>query len=125
VRVAVNDRVAPGKRGCEPRRPPYGGPGHVHHPDPSPRNADDPPFRQELQERRLVHVPCHSLDRRQPPELLEHRSANEVTGVQDQLGALQSAQALTRQPPRSARHVRVGDDRDERQPAPFRNAPSR
>jgi hypothetical protein len=36
--------------------------------------------------------------------------------VDDQVGGVEPAQALVRQPPRTSRQVRVGDDRDEAQP---------
>jgi hypothetical protein len=95
-------------------------------PEPSVLDLDDPSLRQELSQRRLVHVPDHGLDRRKPSELFEHGDGNEVACVQDQVCSLEPTQTLRRQPPRPSREMRIRDDGDQRQLlAPSRKTPSR
>ena len=61
VGVAVDDRVAGWEEPHEPRRPPHGRAGHVHHPDAQAVNFDDPPLgrRDGILFRKLqVEQPC-------------------------------------------------------------------
>jgi hypothetical protein len=46
-------------------------------------------------------------------ELAQHLERGEVTGVQEQVRHRDPLEARVRQPPRAARHVRVGDDGDQ------------
>jgi hypothetical protein len=87
----------------------------VHHPDPRSCDLHHAPLRQQLRQRRLVHVPVDRRHRREGAELSENRGLHEVSGVQDQLGLLQLLQALRRQPARTARKMRVGENCDARQ----------
>jgi hypothetical protein len=126
MRVAVDNGLAPRKRGRQSLLTTDGGARHVHHPDSNLLDLDDPALGQNLTKLRLVHVPPHGFDRGELLQLLEHPERHEVAGVQDQVGLPQPTEALRRQSTHPARHVGVGDDRDERQPAaPFTNAPSR
>ena len=61
----------------------------------------------------IVLVAVHRLDRRQRAQLVEHARGREVARVEDQPGAAEQREALVRQPARAARHVRVGEQRDE------------
>jgi hypothetical protein len=84
----------------------------VHHPDPRAFDLDHAPFRKQLLQLRLVHVPEDRLDGRDRFELSKHRGADEVAAVHDQVGALQLTQAGLGKAARPARQVRVGDDGD-------------
>jgi hypothetical protein len=95
----------------------------VHHPDPRPLDLDHAPLGERRRQRRLVHVPVDGLDAAELLELCQHARGDEVTPVQDQVGGLELTEASIRQPPRTARQVRVGDHGDARQPKPFRNFP--
>jgi hypothetical protein len=97
----------------------------VHKPDPRFLDVDDATLRKQFPKAGVVHVPKDALDRRELLERLEHGDRDEITRVQDQLGVLKPPEAFHRQSPRSPRHVRIGDDGYARQPAPFRNTPSR
>ncbi len=126
MRVAVDDRVAARERRRQTLSPPNRRPGDMDDPEPSALDLHDPSLGQELSQRGLVHVPDDALDRRELPELLEHRDRGEVARVQDQVRLLEPAQALRGQPPRPSRQVRVGNDCDQRQLlAPSRKRPSR
>jgi hypothetical protein len=57
------------------------------------------------------------LERPELRQLAVDLGAHEVARVEDQVGRRQLAKALLGQLPRPTRHVRVGDDRDERQRA--------
>ena len=60
-----------------------------------------------------VHVPADRVHRRaERLQLLQDLELHEVAGVQDRVGVL-SRRRSVRQPPVPARHVRVGDDRDD------------
>lgn len=122
--MPVDDDVAPREGGRQPLGATERGPGHVNHPDPSPRDLDDSPLGERGEELRVVHVPRNGRHRSQPPQIVQHGRRDHVAGVEDQLCALESPQALVRQPSRASRQMRVRDDGDERQ-EPFRNAPSR
>lgn len=124
--VAVDNGVTARKRRRETLSPTGRRTRHVNDPDANVLDLHDPPLGQVLPQRGLVHVPHHGLHRREPTQPLEHADADEVTRMENEIGRFQAPQALGREAPRPPRHVRVGDDRDERQPAaPFRNAPSR
>jgi hypothetical protein len=56
-------------------------------------------------------------------ELAEDRQGNDVSGVQDQAGPLEDADALRGQPAFAARQVRVSKERDQLRSD--RNSPSR
>lgn len=117
VRVPVYDRVTPGEPCRKPRLSSRRRTGDVDDADPRPFDLHDPLLRQRLAQRGLVHVPVHGVDRRKRAQLLEHREHHEVAGVHDQVGDGQLCRARVRKPPRAARQVCVGDDRDAgRQP---------
>jgi hypothetical protein len=124
MRMPVDDRVAAGKRRDETLAPPRCRPRDVDEPDSNLVDVDHAALRQELPEPGLVHVPGHALHRRQRLEPFERGDGDEIAGVQDHIGPLEPAEAFRREPPCPSRRVRVGDDRDQGQPAaPFRNAP--
>src|SRR5262249_634762 len=115
VRVPVDDRLAVG----EPRRkaslPALPRPRVVDHPDPRTLHLDDVLAGKQSPQRRLVHVPLDSLDRRaESTQLFEERGRDEVAAVQDQVGAPQPPDTLVRKRPRPAREVRVRDDGNPR-----------
>jgi hypothetical protein len=84
----------------------------VNHPDPRTGDLDHSPLRQRFAKGRLVHVPRHCLDRREPAELVQHRRRDEIACVKDELCLLQPPQTPGRQSSRPARHMCVGDDGD-------------
>jgi hypothetical protein len=115
VRVAVNHRVTVGKATHEPDLATRPWARDVHHAESRTACVDDALARQSLPQRRLVHVPDHGLDRwAEPQELLQEAHRDEVAGVQDQVGRLKPLLAGSRKPPRAAREMSVGNDRDER-----------
>jgi hypothetical protein len=125
VRVSVHDGFAVREPRAQPRLTAYGGPWDVYEPDVRILDADDALARERFLQRRLVHVPVDRGDRSDRLELLEDAARDEVAAVDDQVGGSQQLQAGIGQPPRTAREMRVRDDRDPRQPRPFRKAPSR
>jgi hypothetical protein len=112
VRMPVDDRVAARKARGEPRLPPHARPRYVHHSDPRAAGLDDQLARKRLAEGGLVHVPEHCVHLTEPAKLVQHRGGHDVTRVQDQIRALEAAQALVRNLSRAPRQMRVGDDRD-------------
>jgi hypothetical protein len=85
----------------------------VHHADSRAAGLDHELTWERLAQRRLVHVPVDGPDRPEPSELLEHGGRDDVAGVQDQIGGLETAQALVRDAPRPARQMRIRDNRDD------------
>jgi hypothetical protein len=65
-------------------------------------------------ERGLVHVPVDAFDASESAELLERGDGREVAGVDDEIGSAQELDARVRQPPSTARQVRVSEDCDQR-----------
>jgi hypothetical protein len=124
--VAVHNGVTARKRRRKALSPTGSRTRHVNDPDANVLDLHDPPLGQVRPQRGLVHVPHHSLHRRELTQPLEHADADEVARMENEIGRLQTSEALGREAPGPPRHVRVGDDRDEGQPSvPFRNAPSR
>jgi hypothetical protein len=115
VRVAVDDGVAVLEPAGQPLCAPIRLAGVVRHPDARVPHLDDTTAREELQQLVVVHVPVHGFERPERSQLGEDRRLHEVAGVEDQLRALEIGEALGGDPARSARKVRVGNDRDERQ----------
>ena len=115
VRVAVDDGIAV----LEPPRQPLCAAlrraGVVRHSDSRLPYLDDSSARQQLQQPVVVHVSVNGLERPERAQLREDPRLHEVARVKDQLGSLEVGEALGRNPACSARKMRVGDDRDERQ----------
>ena len=64
-------------------------------------------------QRRLVDVAVDGRDGRpERLELVQHGDGGDVARVQDQVGGAQSGDAGVREPPRPARQMGVGDDRE-------------
>jgi hypothetical protein len=114
MRMAEDDPVAPGEARDQPGFPPGSRPRIVHDAEPGLPQLDHRLRRKERPQFRLVDVPVHGVDRRELAQLIEHAQRDEVAGVDDQVGRRELAQAGIRQPPRAARQVRVGEDRDAR-----------
>ena len=115
VRVTVDDGGAAGEARREPPLPSDARPRNVHHPDPRATRLDDELLWQRFAQRRLVHVPEDSLDAPELAKVVQHGRRDNVPRVQDQVRALQPAQALVRDAPRPSRQMGVGDDRDANQ----------
>jgi hypothetical protein len=111
--VPVHKRIAVLEAGGEPSLPPQAWSCVVDDPDPYSLDLDDVLFRQGLLQLRLVHVPVDALDRRpERAQFLQEPNGHEVAAVQNELRALDQADALVRQRARAAREMRVRDDRD-------------
>ena len=121
--MPVGDRVAPREGGGETRMPPGGGACVVHEPDPQALNFDHEASWQCFTQRVLVHVAVHGGDRSELLELLKHRRRRHVSGVEDELGPLEQAQALLWKAASAARQVRITDERDQKSSG--RNSPFR
>ena len=67
--------------------------------------------RQQLLKCPFVDIAVHGGDGRELRQLLEHGNSDEIAGMHDQVRRGELAQACIRQPPPTARQVRVGDDR--------------
>jgi hypothetical protein len=115
VRVAVDDGVAALEPTGQPLCTTLRFAGVVRDPDPRFLHLDDAATRKELLQLGIVHVPVDGLERAEGGELFENPSLHEVPRMQDQVRALEIGEALRRDPTRSARKMRVRDDRDERQ----------
>lgn len=115
VRMAVDNGIAvlkpAGQALCAPTRWAR----VVRHPDARFPYLDDTTAREELLQLVVVHVPVDGFERPERAQLGEDPRLHEVARVEDQLRALEIGKALGGDPARSARKVRVGDDRDERQ----------
>jgi hypothetical protein len=86
VRMPVDDRVAVLEPRGKPSLPPGPRPRVVDHPDPDALHLHDPLLRQQLLERRLVHVPADTFDRRpDATQFLENLRRDEVASVQQQV----------------------------------------
>ena len=118
VRVAVDDRAAV----LEPR----GEPGFaalararvVDHADLHAVHLDDALLRQDLLQGLLVHVSGDADDgRAELLQLLQDLRRNEVSSMQQEIGARDQPHALLGQRARPAREMRVGDDGDAGQEA--------
>lgn len=114
VRMPVHDDVAPLEPRDEPLCPPGSSAGVVDDADPRARGLDNPRLGKQRSQRGVVDVAVHGLHRRERPQLLEHAQRHEVARVDDQIGRLELAQARVREPPRPARQMRVGENRDAR-----------
>jgi hypothetical protein len=117
MRVPVDNGVARGKSRHEPRFSVLARTAVVNDPDPSPTRLDHPLGRQHRAQRWLVHVSVHALHRAEAPQLLEDAQRDEVPGVEDQVSPREPLNAVVGQPAAAARHVRVGDDRDDQRAA--------
>lgn len=122
VGVAVGDHVASRKEGVETLVPARGAAGIVDEPDLKAIRIDNAPARQGRPQGRLVHVPADSPDRRVGLELAQGGRGREITRVENQVGALEDADAFGRQPPRAPRQMRVSEEGD--QDGSARNSPS-
>jgi hypothetical protein len=115
VGVSIDDRRAGGKRSAQPLLAADTRAGVVEHPDSDRLQLDDPTFGQNGAERVVVHVPDHRLDRPERAQVVEHACGDDIPRMQDDVGLLEQAQTLRRQPARTPRQMRVRDDRDQRQ----------
>lgn len=121
--MPVGDRVAVWKDLGETRMPPGRTAGVVHEPDPQALGFDHAASWQCFTQRGLVHVAMHGEDRSELIELFEHRRGRHVSGVEDDLGPLEQAQALLWKATGAAREVRIPDERDQKSSG--RNSPFR
>jgi hypothetical protein len=115
MRVAVDDGVAALEPAGQPLCAPARVTGVMGHPDSRLPHVDDAAAREELFQLAVVHVPVDGFERTEVAELGENLRLHEVARVQDQVRTLEIRKAFGGDPPRSARKVRVRDDRDERQ----------
>ena len=113
--MAIDDDVAFGERGRQAPVAAGEGPRVVDEADLQPFRLDDHTLGERGPERGLVHVPEDSLQAAEPAKLVQHGRRDHVPRVQDQVRALQPAQALVRDAPRPPRQMGVGDDRDANQ----------
>ena len=113
--VAVDDGVAAVEPAGQPLWAPARFTGVVRHPDSRLPHLHDPAAREELLQLAVVHVPVYGFERTELAELGENLRLHEVARVQDQIRTLEIRKTRGRDPARSARKVRVRDDRDERQ----------
>ena len=111
VRVPVDDGVAVPEPAGQPLCAPSPGRGCASCRC-APPHLDDAAARKELLQLVVVHVPVDGFDRPQGTQLGEDPRLHEVARVEDQLRALELHETFGRDPARSAREVRVGDDRD-------------
>ena len=115
VRVAVDGGVAALEPAGQPLSASVRIAGVVGHPDPRVPHLDDTAARKKVLQLVVVHVPVDGLEPPERAELGENPGLHEVARVQDQVRTLEIGKALRRDPARSARQVRVRNDRDERQ----------
>jgi len=115
VRVPVDDGVAVLEPAGQPLCAPVRLAGVVRHADARLPHLDDAMARKKLLQLVVVHVPVDGFDRPQRTQLGEDPRVHEVARMEDQLGPLELRETFGGDPARSARKVRVGDDRDERQ----------
>jgi hypothetical protein len=115
MRVAVDDGVAALEPADQPLCAPARFTGVVRHPDSRLPHLDDAAAREDLLQLTVVHVPVDGLERAELPELGENLRLHEVARMQDHVRTLEIRKALGGDPARSARKMRIGDDRDERQ----------
>jgi hypothetical protein len=115
VRVPVDDSVAVLEPAGQPLSAAMRLSGVVRHPDARLPHLDDAAARKELLQLVVIHVPVDGFERPERTQLGENPRLHEVARVEYQLRALENREAFGGDPARSARKVRVGDDRDERQ----------
>jgi hypothetical protein len=88
--------------------------GVVDHRDAGTSRLDDPLLGQQPPQLGAVHVAVHANERRSDRlEVAQHLERREVAGVQEQVRRPDPLDARVGQPPRPARHVRVGYDGDD------------
>jgi hypothetical protein len=112
MRVAVDDGVTALEPAGQPVCAPARFTGVVRHPDSRLPHLDDAAAREDLLQLAVVHVPVDGLESTELAELGENLRLHEVARVQDQVRTLEIRKALGGDPARSARKVRVRDDRD-------------
>jgi hypothetical protein len=121
--MPIGDRVAAREGVGETSMPPGRTAGVVHEPDPEAAGLDHEASWQCVAQRGLVHVPVHRGDRSELLKLLEDRGPSHVSGVEDELGPLEQAQAPLRKAAGAARQVCITDERDQKSSG--RNSPFR
>jgi hypothetical protein len=113
VGVPEHDRVGVGEAAPQPVQSPAGRPAVVRHHDPRAGRLDDPDRGQTHPHVRLVDVAVHGVDRRpQRLEQREHLERDEIPGVEYRVRGAHALHARLGDRPRSARQVRVADDRE-------------
>jgi hypothetical protein len=118
VRVPIDDGVAVLETRRQPGLAPKTRAGIVNDPDPEAVDLDDTLPGQPLLKGLLVHVPADTFEQRpELPELLIEDARDEVAAVQQNVGAADQPDALSRQGTSPPREVRVGDDGDAAQEA--------
>jgi hypothetical protein len=95
----------------------------MHEPDAQASRVHDEPAGKRGPQLGLVHVPVHRGDRGERAQLLEDGRSRQIADVEDEVGALEQADALTRETTRASREMRVADEGDQRNSG--RKAPSR
>ena len=126
VRVPVDDGAAIAETRSEPGLATDPRARNMDQTNPRLLDFDHAFLRQQLAQSRLVGIAPDGVDRRpQRAQLVEHRNGRDVAGMKDPVSGPQQLEALVGESPRTPRQMGVGDDRDSRQPTPFKNFPSR